>query len=169
MIRAAGEITNEYEFVVIGSQSVVGALASPSAACVLSMTAEIYPLHAPALADLIDGRLRTLSLFLQHFGYHAQGIGPDTARLPRGWQQRLVALQTQGTNLRIAHGLDPFDLFVAKACAAREKDAVFNRALLDHDAVDLAQALKRAAQLEGAVEASRAQAWIRRLAAQGLM
>jgi hypothetical protein len=164
LIRAAGEITNQYEFVVIGSQSIVGALASPPAACVLSMEADIYPLHAPALADLIDGSLGEMSLFHEHFGYYAQGVGPGTAHLPRGWQQRLVSLQTQGTNLRIAHCLDPLDLFVAKACAAREKDAVFNRALLGHGIVSLADALERAGELEDADEAARAQAWIRRLA-----
>ena len=164
LIRAAGEITNQYEFVVIGSQSIVGALASPPTECVLSMEADIYPLNAPALADLIDGSLGEMSLFHEHFGYYAQGVGPETARLPRGWQQRLVALQTQGPNLRIAHCLDPLDLFVAKACAAREKDAVFNRALLDHGVVGLADALERAGELESAEKAARAQAWIQRLA-----
>lgn len=165
LIRAAGEITNQYEFVVIGSQSILGALASPPPACLLSMEADIYPLQAPALADLIDGSLGEMSLFHEHFGYYAQGVGPETAHLPRGWQDRLVRLQTQGTNLRIAHCLDPLDLFVAKACAAREKDAVFNRALLEHGIVSVRDALQRAGELEDGAEAARAQAWIRRLAA----
>jgi hypothetical protein len=167
LIRAAGEITNQYEFVVIGSQSIVGAMASPPPQCVLSMEADIYPLMAPELADLIDGSIGEMSFFHEHFGYYAQGVGPDTAHLPRGWRDRLVRLQTAGTNLRIAHCLDPLDLFVAKACAAREKDAVFNRALLEHGVVRLDDALARAALLEDATEARRAAAWIRRLAASG--
>jgi hypothetical protein len=164
LIRAAGEITNQYEFVVIGSQSLVGAMLAPPAECVLSMEADIYPLKAPELADLIDGSIGEMSFFHEHFGYYAQGVGPETAHLPRGWQERLIRLQTQGTNLRVALCLDPLDLFVAKACAAREKDAVFNRALLDHGVVSLEAALVRAAELPDAAEAARAAAWMRRLA-----
>jgi hypothetical protein len=164
LIRAAGEITNQYEFVVIGSQSIVGAVASPPLACMMSMEADIYPLLAPELADLIDGSIGEMSFFHEHFGYYAQGVGPQTAHLPRGWQDRLVRLQTQGTNLRVALCLDPVDLFVSKACAAREKDGVFNRALLTHGVVSMDQALSRVADLEDPAEALRAASWIRRLA-----
>jgi len=165
LIRAAGEITNQYEFVVIGSQALVGAVDSPPPECTLSMEADIYPLQAPELADLIDGSIGELSIFHDHFGYYAQGVGPETARLPSGWRERLVRLQTAGTNQRIAYCLDPVDLFVSKACAAREKDADFNRALLRHGIVQLDAALRRVRQLEDPAEAQRAEAWIRRLAA----
>ena len=50
------------------------------------MEADIYPLQAPELADLIDGAIGELSFFHEHFGYYAQGVGPQTARLRRGWQ-----------------------------------------------------------------------------------
>jgi hypothetical protein len=165
LIRAAGEITNQYEFVVVGSQALVGAVDSPPPECTLSMEADIYPLQAPELADLIDGSIGELSIFHDHFGYYAQGVGPETARLPSGWRERLVRLQTAGTNQRIAYCLDPVDLFVSKACAAREKDAGFNRALLRHGIVRLDDALQRAKKLEDPAEAQRAEAWIRRLAA----
>jgi hypothetical protein len=165
LIRAAGEITNQYEFVVIGSQALVGAVDSPPPECMLSMEADIYPLQAPELADLIDGSIGELSIFHDHFGYYAQGVGPETARLPFGWRERLVRLQTVGTNQRVAYCLDPVDLFVSKACAAREKDADFNRALLRHGIVRLDDALQRAQKLEDPTEARRADAWIRRLAA----
>jgi hypothetical protein len=165
LIRAAGEITNQYEFVVVGSQALVGAVDSPPPECTLSMEADIYPLQAPELADLIDGSIGELSIFHDHFGYYAQGVGPETARLPSGWRERLVRLQTAGTNQRIAYCLDPVDLFVSKACAAREKDAGFNLALLRHGIVRLDDALQRAKKLEDPAEAQRAEAWIRRLAA----
>ena len=105
-----------------------------------------------------------LSFFHDHFGYYAQGVGPQTARLPRGWQTRLVRLQSEATNGRVGYCLDPVDLFVSKACAQREKDKVFNRALLTHGVVLLADALARAADLEDPIDAASAQAWIRRLA-----
>ena len=165
LIRAAAEITNQYEFVVIGSQSIVGAIDQPPAECMLSMEADIYPLQAPELADLIDGSIGELSFFHDHYGYYAQGVGPETAHLPKGWKARLVRLQTPATNGRIAYCLDPVDLFVSKACAAREKDLAFNRALLAHGVVALDEALARVAQLDDPAEAQRAAAWIRRLAA----
>ena len=133
-------------------------------ACVLSMAADIYPLHAPELADLIDGAIGELSQFHDHFGYFAQGVGPNTAHLPKGWQERLVRLQTEGTNGRIAYCLDPVDLFVSKACAAREKDAEFNRALLTHGVVSLGAVMARAAELADPMESKRVLAWIGRLA-----
>ena len=163
LIRAAAQIANEYGFVIVGSQSILGVVASPPPECLVSMEADIYPLQAPGLADLIDGAIGELSFFHDHFGYCAQGVSPGTAHLPRGWQSRLVRLQSAATNDRIGYCLDPADLFVSKACAAREKDAVFNRALLKHGIVTLELALARAAELEDAAEAARAAAWIRRL------
>ena len=120
LIRAAAEITNETEFVIVGSQSILGVVASPPPECLVSMEADIYPLQTPGLADLIDGAIGELSFFHDHFGYCAQGVSPATAHLPRGWQSRLVRLQSAATNDRVGYCLDPVDLFVAKACCARE-------------------------------------------------
>ena len=128
------------------------------------MEADIYPLQAPELAELIDGSIGELSLFHERFGYYAQGVGPETAHLPRGWQNRLIRLQSQATNLRVAYCLDPVDLFVSKACAAREKDVLFNRALLAHGIVKIDDCLARAADLTDPAEATRVKHWITRLA-----
>jgi hypothetical protein len=163
LIRAAAEITNQYEFVIIGSQSILGSTPNPPPECAVSMEADIYPLAAPELADLIDGAIGELSLFHDQFGYYAQGVGPETAHLPRGWQQRLVRLQSDATNGRVGYCLDPVDLFVSKAVAGREKDIAFNRALLEHGIVELEEALARAAMLDDPAEAKRVSAWVRRL------
>lgn len=165
VIRAAAEITNQYEFVVIGSQAILGAVEHPPADCTLSMEVDLYPLNAPELADLIDGAIGELSFFHEHFGYYAQGVGPDTAHLPEGWYGRVIRLQSAATNGRVAYCLDPVDLFVSKACAAREKDSRFNRALLASGIVTLDQALLRASALGDPAEAGRVAAWIRRIAA----
>ncbi|MFO1269124.1 MAG: DUF6036 family nucleotidyltransferase [Rubrivivax sp.] len=163
LIRAAAEITNEYEFVVIGSQSIVGALDAPPPECLASMEADLYPMRAPELADLIDGAIGELSPFHEHFGYYAQGVSPTTAVLPLGWQGRLVRLQSQGTNGRIAYGLDPLDLFVSKACASREKDVEFDRALLRAGVVNIDDAVRLAETLPDEGLAKRVVHWIRRL------
>jgi len=163
LIRAAAAITNEYEFVVVGSQSIVGAIDAPPPECLLSMEADIYPMRAPELADLIDGAIGELSPFHEHFGYYAQGVSPTTAVLPPGWQGRLVRLQSQGTNGRIAYCLDPLDLFVSKACAAREKDIEFDRALLRGGIVSIDEAVRRAETLPDQALAARVVRWIRHL------
>jgi hypothetical protein len=163
LIRAAAEITNRYEFVIIGSQAILGSTSHPPPECVVSMEADIFPLDAPELAELIDGAIGELSALHDHFGYCAQGVGPETAHLPQGWQQRLVRLQSEATNGRVGLCLDPVDLFVSKAAAGREKDAAFNRALLAHGIVGLDDVLARATLLEDPGESARVIAWTRRL------
>jgi len=164
-IRAAAGITNQCQFVIIGSQAIPGSVATPPPERTLSREADIHPLPAPEPADLIDGAIGDLSHFHDHFGYCAQGVGPETARLPRGGQGGWACLLSAATNDRAGDRLDPVDLFVSKACAARDKDLVFNRALLVHRIVTLDAALARAGELEDAAEAARAAAWIRRLSA----
>jgi hypothetical protein len=43
IIRAAAAISNQYEIMVIGSQSILGSVAEPPAVLVESMEADIYP------------------------------------------------------------------------------------------------------------------------------
>jgi hypothetical protein len=90
IIRAAAAISNQYEIMVIGSQSILGSVAEPPAALVESMEADIYPMQRPELAELIEGAIGEGSPFHDLFGYYAQGVGPETAVLPTGWQARLV-------------------------------------------------------------------------------
>ncbi|MBK6998686.1 MAG: hypothetical protein IPH35_01465 [Rhodoferax sp.] len=65
IIRAAAAITNEYELVVIGSQSILGTQTDLPEVLVQSMEADIYPLQHPELADLIDGAIGEASPFLK--------------------------------------------------------------------------------------------------------
>jgi hypothetical protein len=143
IIRAAGELTDEYEFVIIGSQSILGSVAHPPQECVMSIEADIYPMGAEALGDLIEGSIGEGSEFHERFGYYAQAVDSSTAVLPDGWQQRLVRLQSRNTNGRAGFCLDPTDLFLAKCVANREKDRSFNRALLRAGIVLLDTALER--------------------------
>lgn len=141
IIRASGDITNQYEFVIIGSQSILGSESNPEDVFTVSMEADIYPLHAPELADEIDGAIGEGSQFHQSFGYYAQGVGPDTATLPRDWMHRVHRVQNSNTNDRVGYCLDVLDLFIAKAAAGREKDRVFCMALFEYGYVTPAQAL----------------------------
>jgi hypothetical protein len=125
VIRAAAAITNEYEIMVVGSQSILGAVPEPSPLLVESMEADVYPVHHPELADLIDGAIGEGSPFHDRFGYYAQGVGPETAVLPQGWQERLVRIQNDNTDLKVGLCLEPHDLAASKLAAGREKDWAF--------------------------------------------
>ncbi len=135
LIRAAAAITNEYEIMIIGSQSILGAVPNAPPFLLLSMEADCYPLNRPELADLIDGAMGEMSPFEERFGYYAQGVGPKTAILPFGWEERVVKIQNENTDLKIGYCLEPHDLAVSKLAAGREKDWPFVAVMLEHHIV----------------------------------
>lgn len=151
IIRASGAITNQYEFVIIGSQSILGSIPTPEDVFTVSMEADIYPLQAPELADRIDGAIGEGSRFHETYGYYAQGVGPQTACLPMGWLQRVHRIQNRNTDDRIGYCLDVVDLFLAKAVAGREKHREFCMALLRYCyvAVDAALELVQEMPMDG--------------------
>ena len=136
LIRAAAAITDQYEIVVIGSQSILGSMPHPPEILLQSMEADFYPLHHPERADLIDGAIGELSPFHNLFGYYAQGVGPETAKLPSGWQERLVKIQNTNTDLKIGLCLELHDLAASKLAAGRPKDWDYVQVLISENIVD---------------------------------
>ena len=63
LIRAAADIANTDEIVVIGSQAILGQFPDAPASMRISMEADVYPLNYPERADLIDGSIGELSPF----------------------------------------------------------------------------------------------------------
>jgi len=147
LIRAAAEVTHEYEFIIIGSQAILGPIRNPPPELKMSMEADMYPRHAPEKSELIEGALGEGSHFHTTHRYYAQGVGPDTPTLPDGWQERLHRVQTPGTDLKVGYCLDVLDLFMSKAFANREKDREFNMALLRYGYVTLPQAVEMVARM----------------------
>lgn len=141
IIRASADVTDQYEFVIVGSQSILGPVPHPEDVFTMSAEADIYPLHAPELAEKIEGALGEGSRFHDTYGYYAQGVGPETAVLPEGWMERVHRVQGEGTNGRLGYCLDVADLFMSKAAAGREKDREFCIALLVHGHVTVEQVL----------------------------
>jgi len=115
LIRAAGRIAGERELVIIGSQSVLGQFPDAPLALLMSMEADLYPRAHPELADKVDGAIGEGSAFHQAHGYYAQGVGPDTATLPRGWQRRLVRVDNANTNGYAGLCLEVHDLALSTA------------------------------------------------------
>jgi hypothetical protein len=147
IIRAAAAITDQYEIVVLGSQSILGAIPDAPESILMSMEADIYPLHRPDLADLIDGAIGELSPFDGQFGYYAQGVDEGTAILPAGWKDRLIKIQNENTDQKIGYCLEPHDLAASKLAAGRDKDWPFVNALLEYKLIAAATLLLRIEQL----------------------
>jgi hypothetical protein len=136
LIRAAAAITDQYEIMIVGSQSILGAVPDAPMELLQSMEADMYPLQRPDLADLIDGAIGELSPFEERFGYYAQGVGPETAVLPAGWEERRVKIQNENTDLRIGYCLEPHDLAASKLAAGRDKDWQFVEVMLRNRIAD---------------------------------
>ncbi|MBK7052511.1 MAG: hypothetical protein KBF98_02090 [Rhodoferax sp.] len=137
IIRAASAITNQYEIIVVGSQSILGSVDFPPAECLVSIEADLIVPGNEKLSDLIDGAIGEGSPFETSFGYYAQGVDSTTCILPDGWRDRLVRMQSQNTDGKVGYCLEVIDLFLSKCAANREKDRVFNLALLRHGIVDV--------------------------------
>jgi hypothetical protein len=143
VIRAAATIAGDKEIVVVGSQAILGRHPdAPHELCV-SADADVYPRNRPERSDLIDGSIGELSPFHETYGYYAQGVGPQTAILPSGWEDRLIRVETEaGTGLC----LEPHDLIVSKYAAGREKDREYVRAAFRHGLVREETVLERLGQ-----------------------
>lgn len=148
LIRAAAAITAQCEIVIIGSQSILGAIPDAPESLLRSMEADMYPLGHADLADLIDGSIGELSPFEDCFGYYAHGVGAETATLPDGWMDRFVKIQNENTDLKIGYCLEPHDLAASKLVAGREKDKRFVEILLKHKIIDAGILLDRIGLLQ---------------------
>ena len=160
LLRASKSTTGEAEFVIIGSQAILGQ--HPDAPRVLrhSMELDIYPMLRPDLAPEIEGSLGRYSQFDITFGYHADGVSPNTATLPADWETRLVKVCNENTGGATGWCLDPHDLTYSKLAARREKDVLFVTNLLRHKLVRPSLIERLIAATEDAVLRARlAEAW----------
>ena len=128
VLRAAGRITGEKRFVIIGSQSLHGKYPDLADAIVRSAEVDLIASRKPDRTEFLN-EIGVDSPFHQQFGYYADPVDASTATLPRGWRNRLVHLAPGDTEGVKGLCLDPHDLAIAKYVARREKDIVFTREL----------------------------------------
>jgi hypothetical protein len=147
VLRASAEIAQEKSFVLIGSQAVLLLLDNPPSELLRSTEIDLYPSVHPEKSDLIDGAIGALSTFHDTYGYHADGVSPDTASLPVDWMSRAVFTYI-GDLTAICPDLH--DLAVSKCAAGRDKDAEFVHVLLKHHCIDIRVLLLRIALLDSA-------------------
>ncbi len=128
VLRAAGRITGERQFIIIGSQSLHGKYPDLPDEILTSFEVDLI---ASKTADRTEW-LNVIGIdspFHETFGYYADPVDASTATLPRGWKGRLVSLPPGETEGVKGLCLEPHDLAIAKYAAAREKDLIFTREL----------------------------------------
>ena len=143
ILRASAAILGETEFIVIGSQSILGAHPEAGGLLARSYEADLYPVAHPDRAELLSVMIGEGSHFHDTFKVYAEGVGPDTAVLPEGWRRRLVRVENDNTMGAIGWCLDPIDLAVAKYVAGRPKDRSFTLEMVRRDMIDPATFARR--------------------------
>lgn len=136
VIRAAAGIADDHEIIVIGSQAVLGSIPDAPPSLLVSVEADVIPKNRPERAELIEGAIGEGSLFHDTYGYYANGVGYETAVLPKGWEKRLVPVRGGNTGGATGWCLDLHDLVLSKYAAGREKDLRFNGELVRTGRID---------------------------------
>lgn len=128
VLRAAGRITGERQFLIIGSQALHGKY--PDLPDDIGRSAGV-DLIAKKRIDRTEwlNAIGQDSPFHETFGYYADPVDETAAVLPKGWKGRLVNLPPGDTEGVTGLCLDPHDLAIAKYAAGREKDRVFTHEL----------------------------------------
>ncbi len=148
IIRASGEIANDDEIIVIGSQAILGQFPNAPVRLLVSMEADIYPKNDPKKADKVEGAIGEGSSFHELHGYYAQAVGEKTAVLPEDWENRLVAVNNENTNGVTGYCLEVHDLAISKMIAMRSKDLEFVQELVLHDMIEKKTMLRRLKQTD---------------------
>lgn len=124
VLRAAGQITGETQFVIIGSQSLHGKYPDLADEIARSAEVDLIARKNPSRTESLNA-IGVYSRFHETFGYYADPVDETTATLPKGWKGRLVNLPPGDTEGVSGLCLDPHDLAIAKYVARREKDITF--------------------------------------------
>ena len=146
-IRAACDIAADGELWVFGSQAILGEFPDPPEALRQSIEVDVAPRNRPERADAIDAMLGELSQFHKTYGFYVHGLSIESATLPKGWQDRTVAVDGRAAKPTTGWCLEAHDLAASKLTAFREKDRRFVRTLIVEELVDPGILVERIALL----------------------
>jgi hypothetical protein len=91
VLRAAGEITGEKHFIIIGSQSLHGKCPDLPDEILMSAEVDLIAKVHPEKTESLNF-IGVFSRFHETHGYYADPVDESTATLPKGWKGRLVNL-----------------------------------------------------------------------------
>lgn len=151
VLRAAADLLGQSDFIVIGSAAILASHPDRDLPIevIRSDEADLAPFNDSdgLKADQIDGAIGEDSPFHTLYGYYAQGVGLETAKLPTGWRTRLVKFDAPGITPGRGYCLEPHDLAASKLMAGRLKDFEFVGALCDRGLLNLPLLLRRLANV----------------------
>jgi hypothetical protein len=96
-IRAACDVANCHEVIIVGSQAVLGQFPTAPDEITYSRECDVFTVADLVANQIIDGVLGELSLFNMTHGFFVHGIDPNTATLAEGWRDRLVPVRHENT------------------------------------------------------------------------
>jgi len=141
VLRAAGRITHETQFIIVGSQALHGKYPDLADDIERSAEVDLFAKNHPETTESLNA-IGVYSPFHESYGYYADPVDEKTATLPRGWRGRLVNLPPGDTEGVLGLCLDPHDLAIAKYVAGRKKDLLFNRQLVARRLLDRSKLLQ---------------------------
>jgi hypothetical protein len=132
LLCQAGRIARDWDFFLIGSQSLRGVCKAIPRDFPKTIEADLYPRNHPQTWGALRDKLGKRSKFFKQRGCYLDCTDPGLATLADGWTERLIPFRTPRTGGVTAWCLDPHDLFAAKLAAWRTKDQQFLAAMLRH-------------------------------------
>jgi hypothetical protein len=131
-LRQAGKIARDRDFIVFGSQCILGTVSRPPRTCLASQELDLYPRGHPQAVMLLVQKLGPRSAFSRREGFFVDCVTPDLAAIPEGWTDRLIPFSTRQTAGVTGWCLELHDLAASKLAAGRKKDLDYVRALFGH-------------------------------------
>ncbi|HTE37406.1 MAG TPA: DUF6036 family nucleotidyltransferase [Reyranella sp.] len=135
ILRAAGDITGQRQFVIVGSQALHGKYPNLADDIVMSAEVDLFAPRQPDATELLN-EIGVDSPFHVTHGFYADPVDEGTAVLPKGWKGRLVNLPAGDTGGVRGLCLEPHDLAISKYVASRDKDRIFTQELAGRGLVD---------------------------------
>ena len=133
VIRAAGDVLQESEVIIVGSQAILGASFDGLPKDVmLSVEVDVMAKHDPdgSKALRLNGAIGELTHFDDTYGYYAEGVEDGLCRFPEGWRERLIPVESPATNGVTGLCVEAHDLCASKLLAGRDKDLKYVASLL---------------------------------------
>jgi hypothetical protein len=126
VLRSAAAITGHSTFVIVGSAAVIARLhENIPEPMTLTPEVDIYAYdvaNVEDLSDLIDGSIGQDSRFHSTFGYYADGVSPESSKMPADWLERASRYESSECPGVTAIVPEENDIALAKVVAWREKD-----------------------------------------------
>ena len=113
-IRAAGDVANDDELWVFGSQAILGQYADAPEELRMSAEVDVAPVNKEGKTIDIDANLGELSPFHEAFGFYIHGISIEAAVLPKGWERRAKKVCNANTGGKTGLCLEAHDLAVSQ-------------------------------------------------------